>query len=389
MRALVWHGKNDIRCDTVPDPKIEAATDVVIKVTACAICGSDLHLRHGYVPTMEKGDILGHETMGEVVEVGADVTKLKIGDRIVTPFVIACGTCWFCQSGLHSLCDTTNRESEKQIPIIGHATAGLFGYSHMYGGYAGGQAEYLRIPYADVGHIKVPESISDTQALFLSDVFPTGWMAAENANVQNGDTVAVWGCGPVGQFSIRSAFLMGAARVIAIDEVPERLAMAKAAGAEIINFADVKVYDALMEMTAGRGPDSCIDAVGTEAAGHGSVDAVIDRVKAAAFLATDRAHVLREIMQCCRKGGYLSIPGVYIGAIDNYMMGAFVAKGLTMKTGQTHVQKYLPELMKLIEDGKIDPSFIVTHEAPLAAGPDLYATFADKKDNCIKVVLRP
>jgi threonine dehydrogenase-like Zn-dependent dehydrogenase len=391
MRALCYHGKGDIRYDTVADPSILAPDDVIVKVTACAICGSDLHLMDGVVPTMKSGDVMGHETMGVVVEKGPSVTKFAVGDRIVTPFVIACGECWFCKSGLHALCDRSNPDgAEIQKKEIGHSTAGLFGYSHMYGGYPGGQAEFLRIPYASVGPIKVPDGVTDAQALFLSDIFPTGWMAAVNANIQPGDTVAVWGCGPVGQFSIRSAFLLGAKRVIAIDEVPERLLMAQAGGAETIDFSKVDtVYEALMQLTQGRGPDSCIDAVGTEAAAHGSMDAIVDNIKTHTFLGTDRAHVLRDIVRCVRKGGTLSVPGVYIAGVDKFMMGAFVAKGLTMKSGQTNVQAYIGPLMKLIEERKIDPSFVVTHERPLSEGPDLYKTFRDKADGCIKVMLRP
>ena len=388
MRALCWHGKHDVRYDNVPDPELKDATDVIIKVTACAICGSDLHLTDGYVPTMEAGDVMGHETMGEVIEVGSAVTKLKKGDRVVVPFTIACGECWFCKHEMFSLCDTSNPGAEQQKKAIGHSTAGLFGYSHMYGGFAGGQAEYMRVPFADVGPIKVPDSLSDAQVLFLSDIFPTGWMAAENAHIQKGDTVAIWGAGPVGQFAIRSAFLMGAARVIAIDTVPERLALAKMSGAEIIDFEKDNVYDVLMQWTKGRGPDSCIDAVGCEASGHGAID-IMDKIKTSTNLGTDRAHVLREIVKCVRKGGHLSIPGVYVGGVDQFMMGAFVAKGLTMKSGQTHVQRYLPSLLKLIEDGKIDPSFLVTHERPLSEGPELYNTFRNKEDGCIKVMLRP
>jgi threonine dehydrogenase-like Zn-dependent dehydrogenase len=391
MKALCWHGFHDIRHDTVPDPIIQADSDVIIKVTACAICGSDLHLTDGYVPTMKAGDVMGHETMGEVVEVGTAVRNLKMGDRVVVPFTISCGACWFCQNQFFSLCDRSNPSADQQRKEIGHATAGLFGYSHMYGGYPGGQAEYLRVPYADVGPIKVDSALDDAQVLFLSDIFPTGWMAAENAGIKGGETVAIWGCGPVGQFAMRSAIIMGASRVIAIDEVPERLAMARASGAEVLDFKELKgeIYEKLMDMTQGRGPDACIDAVGTEAAGHGGADAMMDKVKAAVHLATDRAHVLRDIVKCVRKGGTLSIPGVYIAAVDKFPMGAFVAKGLTMKSGQTHVQHYLPKLLKLIEEQKIDPRFIVTHERPLAEGPKLYDTFREKKDGCIKVMLRP
>ncbi|KJB93057.1 alcohol dehydrogenase [Skermanella aerolata KACC 11604] len=343
----------------------------------------------GYQPTMESGDILGHENMGEVVEVGSEVTNLRVGDRVVVPFTISCGQCWFCQKGLFSLCDRTNPNAEMAIKAMGHSPAGLFGFSHMLGGYSGGQAEYLRVPMADVGPIKVPDSITDEQALFLSDIFPTGYMAAENAQIQDGDTVAVWGCGPVGQFAIRSALMMGAGRVIAIDEVPERLAMAEAGGAETIDFSKTDVYDELMARTNKRGPDSCIDAVGCEAAGHGAADAVFDKVKAAAFLATDRVHVLRQAIMSCRKGGTISIPGVYVGMGDKLPIGAAMNKGLTFKMGQTHVQAYTKPLLEKIEAGKIDPSFVVTHPASLEDAPEMYKKFRDKKDGVIKVVLRP
>lgn len=388
MHALCWHGKHDVRYEQVPDPKIEFDTDAIIKVTACAICGSDLHLVDGYVPTMKVGDVLGHETMGEVVEIGKSVTKLKKGDRVVIPFTISCGKCWFCQHQLFSLCDKSNRNCEEQRKLIGHATAGLYGYSHMYGGFAGGQAEYIRVPFADCGPIKVPNSLSDEQVLFLSDIFPTGYMAAENAQIKNGDTVAIWGCGPVGQFTIKSAFLLGAGRVIAIDKFPERLQMAKTSGAEIIDFSKDNVYDMLMQLTNGKGPDSCIDAVGCEAMGH-APDAIYDTVKKSLHLTTDKAHVLREITKSVRKGGTLSIPGVYVGMVDMFMMGAFMAKGLTMKSGQTHVQKYLPTLLKMVEDGRINPSFIITHQRPLSEGPNLYKKFGNREDGCIKVMLRP
>ena len=345
MRALCWHGKGDVRVDTVPDPKIQHPRDAIIKITACAICGSDLHLLDGYQPTMESGDILGHENMGEVIELGSEVTNLKIGDRVVVPFTISCGQCWFCQKGLFSCCDRTNPNAEMAIKAMGHSPAGLFGFSHMLGGYSGGQAEYLRVPMADVGPIKIPDSVTDEQALFLSDIFPTGYMAAENAQIEPGDTVAIWGCGPVGQFAIRSALMMGAGRVIAIDEVPERLAMAEAGGAETIDFSKTDVYDELMARTDKRGPDSCIDAVGCEASGHGAADAVLDKVKAATFLATDRVHVLRQAIMCCRKAGTVSIPGVYVGMGDKIPLGAAMNKGLTIKTGQTHVQAYTKPLL--------------------------------------------
>ncbi|KRE05021.1 alcohol dehydrogenase [Bosea sp. Root381] len=390
MKALCWHGKGDIRCETVPDPQIQDASDVVIKVTACAICGSDLHVYDGYTPTMEAGDVLGHETMGEVVEVGRDVRNLKVGDRVVVPFNIACGDCFFCRKQLFSLCDRSNPNADQARKAMGQSPSGLFGYSHMLGGFPGGQAEYLRVPYADVGPIKVPTGIPDEQVLFLSDIFPTGYMAAENAEIEDGDTVAVWGCGPVGQFAIQSAWMFGAGRVIAIDNVPERLALAASKGrAETINFDDVGVYDRLMEMTKGRGPDRCIDAVGAEAHGSGSFDAVIDKIKAATYLATDRPHALREAIMCCRKGGTISMPGVYFGFLDKIPMGAFMNKGLTLKTGQTHTHRYLAPLLEKITSGEIDPSFVITHRAGLEDGPGLYQTFRDKEEGCIKVVLKP
>ena len=389
MRALCWHGKGDVRVDTVPDPKIQHPRDAIIKITACAICGSDLHLLDGYQPTMESGDIMGHENMGEVIELGSEVTNLKVGDRVVVPFTISCGQCWFCKQGMFSACDTTNPNAEMAIKAMGHSPAGLFGFSHMLGGYSGGQAEYLRVPMADVGPIKVPDSITDEQALFLSDIFPTGYMAAENAQIKGGDTVAIWGCGPVGQFAIRSALMMGAGRVIAIDEVPERLAMAEAGGAETIDFSKVDVYDELMARTDKRGPDSCIDAVGCEASAHGAADAVLDKVKAVAMLATDRVHVLREAIFSCRKGGTISIPGVYVGMGDKIPIGAAMNKGLTFKMGQTHVQAYTKPLLEKIEAGEIDPSFVVTHPADLEDAPEMYKKFRDKEDGVIKVVLRP
>ncbi|MBU4530915.1 MAG: glutathione-dependent formaldehyde dehydrogenase [Desulfomicrobium sp.] len=389
MRALCWHGKGDVRVDTVPDPKIEHPREAVIKITACAICGSDLHLYDGYQLPMESGDILGHENMGEVVELGSEVTNLKVGDRVVVPFTISCGQCWFCQQGLFSLCDRTNPNADVAIKARGHSRAGLFGFSHMLGGYSGGQAEYLRVPMADIGPIKVPDSVTDEQALFLSDIFHTGYMAAENAQIRDGDTVAIWGCGPVGQFAIRSALMMGAGRVIAIDEVPERLAMAEAGGAETIDFSQTDVYDELMVRIKGRGPDSCIDAVGCEAAGHGAADAMFDKAKAAVGLATDRVHVLREAIFSCRKGGTLSIPGVYVSMGDKIPIGAAMNKGLTFKMGQTHVQAYTKPLLEKIEAGEIDPSFVVTNTTTLEEAPEMYRKFRDKEEGVIKVVLRP
>jgi threonine dehydrogenase-like Zn-dependent dehydrogenase len=390
MRALVWHGRSDVRVDNVPDPKIEEPRDVILKITSTAICGSDLHLYDGYMPTMKSGDVIGHEPMGIVEEVGSAVTRLKKGDRVVVPFNIACGHCFFCSRTEFSLCDNSNPNEEIAREAMGHSPAGLFGYSHMLGGYSGGQAEYLRVPFADVGPIKVPDSLPDEQVLFLSDIFPTGYMAAENAQIEPGDTVAIWGCGPVAQFAIQSAWMFGAGRVIAIDRVPERLAMAEKYGrAETINFDKEKVYDRLQEMTGGRGPDRCIDAVGAEAHAGGSLDAVIDKAKASMMLGTDRPHVLREAIMCCRKGGTLSIPGVYIGLLDKIPFGALMNKGLTVKTGQTHTHRYLAPLLAKIEAGEIDPSFVITHRLPLEEGPDAYKTFRDKKDGCIKVVLKP
>jgi len=390
MRALCWHGKSDVRVDTVSDPVIQEPTDAIIKVTSTAICGSDLHLFDGYQPTMEAGDVLGHEPMGVVVEVGSAVTKLKKGDRVVVPFVIACGHCFFCSKSLFSCCDTTNPNAAVAEKMMGHSPAGLFGFSHMLGGYAGGQAEYLRVPHADVGPIKIESDLPDEKVLFLSDIFPTGYMAAENADIEPGDTVAVWGCGPVGQMAIQSCWMLGAGRVIAIDRVPERLAMAASHGrAEIINFDDEDVYETLQAMTSGRGPDRCIDAVGCEAHGTGSFDAVLDKVKVAVMLATDRAHVIRQAIFCCRKAGTVSVPGVYVGMIDKFPFGGAMNKGLTIKMGQTHVQRYTKPLLEKIERGEIDPSFVITHSVPLEQAPDAYKTFRDKEDGCIKVVLKP
>jgi len=389
VKALAWHGKQDIRCEEVPDPKIEHPRDAVIKVTACAICGSDLHIYGGIIPSMNKGDVLGHENMGEVVEVGKEVKNLKVGDRVVVPFTIACGECFFCRNGFHSACERSNPDHEKAAKLWGNSPAGLFGYSHLLGGYAGGQAEYLRVPFADVGPMKVPSSLSDEQVLFLSDIFPTGYMAAEFCNFKGGETVAIWGCGPVGQFAIRSALLLGAERVLAIDTVPERLALAKEAGAETIDFMKEDVYNRIMELTHGRGADACIDAVGTEAAPMASADSMMDRVKTATFMGTDRPHVLRQAIHCCRNFGTVSIVGVYGGFLDKIPMGSAINRGLTFRMAQTPVQHYLPRLLERIENGDIDPSFVITHTAPLEKGPELYKTFRDKKDGCIKVVLKP
>ncbi len=390
MKALVWHGRYKMQCDSVPDPKILAPTDMIIKVTRTAICGSDLHAYDAYAPMMEEGDILGHEFMGEVVELGRDVRKHAIGDRVVVPFVIACGHCRYCQKKQTSFCQNTNPDGDKQAKVMGHHTSGLYGYTHMLGGYAGGQAEYVRVVSADVGPTKIPDGIDDEKALFLSDIFPTGWMAALNCDIEPGDTVAVWGCGPVGQMSIQSAWLQGAGRVIAVDHVPERLAMARSIGrAETINFMETDVYDEMQRLTDKRGPDSVIDAVGAEAHGLGSADAILDRVKAGVGLATDRPHVWREMIKCIKPGGNVSVPGVYFGYGDKIPLGTIVGKGLTIRSGQTHVHKFMDDLLDLIVAGKIDPSFIITHRLGLEDGPDAYNTFKEKKDGCIKVVMKP
>jgi threonine dehydrogenase-like Zn-dependent dehydrogenase len=389
MKALRWYGKGDVRVEDVPEPELMDERDILIRITSTAICGSDLHLYNGLMPDMEKGDILGHEPMGVVVDVGDAVTKLKMGDRVVVPFTISCGECFFCKKGLFSLCDTSNPNAEIARKAMGQSPAGLFGYSHMLGGFAGGQAEYMRVPFADVGPIKIPSGMPDDQVLFLSDIFPTGYMAAENCQMESGDTVAVWGCGPVGQFAIQSAWMFGAGRVIAIDKVPERLRMAEERGrAETIDFSKNNVYDRLMEMTGGRGPDRCIDAVGTEADATSTLDAAVDRAKAAVFLGSDRPHVIREAIVCCRKGGTLSVPGVYIGTLDKIPFGAAMNKGLTIKMGQTNVQKYLAPLLNKIEAGEIDPSFVITHKIKLEDAPKAYKTFRDREDGCIKVVVK-
>ena len=390
MKALCWYGTGDVRVENVPDPKIEDARDAIIKITSTAICGSDLHLYDGFMPTMEKGDVLGHENMGEVVELGSGVSNLKIGDKVVVPFTIACGECFFCKKDLWSLCDRSNPNAKIAAEAMGQSPSALFGYSHMLGGFPGGQAEYLRVPYADVGPFKVPNGIKDEKVLFLSDIFPTAYMAAENCNIEPGDTVAIWGLGPVGQLAVKCAWMLGAGRVIAIDDVPERIAMAQGDGkTEIINFSETDVYEKLMEMTNGRGPDSCMDAVGCEAHAGGKLDGIIDAVKTATMLGTDRPHVMRQAIFSCRKGGTLSMPGVYVGFADKFPLGALMNKGLTLKTGQTHVHKYLPLLFDKIESGEIDPSFIITHEMPLAEAAEGYQMFKEKQDGCIKIVLKP
>jgi len=388
MRAVCWEAPNVVRVEHVPDPTIVNPRDAVVRVTSTAICGSDLHLLDGFIPTMECGDILGHEFMGEVVEVGARVDNLKKGDRVIVPFPIACGNCFFCTHNLWSCCDNSNPNAWMAEKLYGYTAAGLFGYSHMLGGYAGGQAEYVRVPFADVGPFKVPDTLSDEQVLFLTDIFPTGYMAAENCGIQAGDTIAVWGCGPVGQFAIRSAFLLGAGRVIAIDTVPERRRMAEAGGAETLDSMDRDLFYTLRDMTGGLGPDACIDAVGMEA--HGPhLDYYYDKIKTMAMLSTDRISALRSALHACRKGGTVSVPGVYGGWLDKVPFGAAMNKGLTIKTGQTHVHRYLPRLLRHIENGDIDPSFVITHRASLDDAPAMYKTFRDKKDGCVKVILKP
>ncbi len=389
MKALCWHAKHDIRYETVPDPQIEHPRDAIIKVSSCAICGSDLHLFDGVIPGMKSGDVLGHESMGEVVEVGAGNSKLKVGERVVIPFTICCGECEQCLRGNWSVCERSNRNKSLGDLAFGHATAGLFGYSHLTGGYAGGQAEYLRVPFADVTPVKVPDGLSDEQVLFLSDIFPTGWQAAANCDIEPTDTVAVWGAGPVGQFALRSAVLMGAEQVICIDNVAERLDMARAGGAITIDFDRESVLDRLQELTGGKGPHKCIDAVGMEAYWPRSLDSMIDKAKQAVMIESDRPHVLREMMYVCRPAGIISVAGVYGGLADKIPFGAFMNKGLTMRTGQTHVNRWTDDLMRRIAEGQIDPSFVITHTVGLEDGPAMYKTFRDKEDGCVKVVMKP
>jgi threonine dehydrogenase-like Zn-dependent dehydrogenase len=390
MKATCWHGKHDMRVDSVPDPVILNQRDAIVRVTSTAICGSDLHLYNGFIPTMKKGDIMGHEFMGEVVDVGREVKKLKVGDRVVVPFPIACGKCGACEAQAYSLCENSNPNAWMAEKLLGHSPAGIFGYSHMLGGFAGGQAEYARVPFADVGPLKVPGGMNDEQALFLSDVFPTGYMAAEMCDITPGDTIAVWGCGPVGQFAIASARLLGAERIIAIDRVPERLALAanKAGATDTINYEDQDVLDTLNELTGGVGPDACIDAVGTEAHAPGIMYAY-DRFKQALMLESDRPLALRQAILACRNGGTVSVIGVYGGFIDKFPIGSFMNRSLTMKTGQCHVQRYMKPLLARIENGEIDPGFVVTHRMRLDDAPDGYAMFAKKQDDCVKVVLTP
>lgn len=387
MRAVCYHGIKDMRVETVPDPFLINPQDIILKVTHTAICGSDLHLYNGFMPGMKEGDILGHEFMGEVVDKGKEVTKLELGDRVVVPFTIACGNCFFCEKTLWACCDNSNPNADIASKMFGYSPSGLFGYTHLTGGYAGGQAQFVRVPYANVGPIKIPSHLKDEQVLFLSDIFPTGYQGAENCQIEPGDTVAIWGCGPVGQFAIRSAYMLGAERVIAIDDNEDRLRMARDGGALTLNFAEVNVLEMLPEMTGGRGPDSCMDAVGMEAHGHG-IGAIYDSVKTKAMMMTDKPNVLRQCIMACRKGGTISVPGVYGGVIDKIPFGAAMNKGLTFKMGQTHMMRYMQPLLEKIEQGLIDPSFVITHRASLEDSPELYKEF-EKRGQLIKTFLDP
>jgi threonine dehydrogenase-like Zn-dependent dehydrogenase len=389
MKATCWMDKGDVRVQDVPEPKILNDRDAIVKITTTAICGSDLHLYNGFVPTMKSGDILGHEFMGEVMETGRGVKNLKTGDRVVVPFPIACGACAQCRRGLHSTCENTNPNAWMAEKLWGYSPAGIFGYSHMLGGYPGGQAEYARVPFADVGPLKIPAGISDEKALFLSDIYPTGYMGADMCNIQRGDTIAVWGAGPVGQFAMKSAQLLGAERVIAIDRFPYRLRMAhERIGVETLNYDEVDIYDALRDLTGGRGPDACIDAVGLESHVSGPLFAY-DRVKQAIGLETDRPYALRQAIMACRSGGIVSVIGVYGGFVDKFPMGAIVNRSLTLKSGQCHVQRYMKPLLERIEKGEIDPSFVISHRLPLDEAPRGYEMFLNKEDDCLKVVLKP
>ena len=388
MKAVCWYGKEDMRVETVPDPEILNPGDAIIRVTSTAICGSDLHIYDGTVVGMEDGDIIGHEFMGEVVDIGSSVTNLKKGDRVVVPFNIGCGKCFFCEKTLWSLCDNSNPRAYASEKVFGQRTSGLFGYSKLFGGYAGGQAEYVRVPFADVGPVKVPEGLSDEKVLFLTDIFPTGYMAVEYCDIQPGDTVAVWGCGPVGQFAIRSAFLLGAEKVIAMDFVPRRRALAQQAGAIVLDAGHPELIDALRELSGGRGPDVCVDAVGYECHGEGLMGKV-ETVKSSLKITTDHGHVLRQAILACRKGGILGIPGVYVGLADKIPMGMLMNKALTVKSGQTHTHRYIKPLLKRIEEGQIDPSFVISHKLPLIDAAKGYKMFYENRDECTKVVLKP
>ncbi len=388
MKALVWHGIKNVRVESVPDPEILAPTDVILEITCTAICGSDLHLYDGYAPMMKSGDILGHEFAGVVVETGKDIKRLKKGNRVVVPFVIACGACSFCKEGKHALCENTNPDADRLTKLTAFPTAGLFGYSHLYGGYPGGQAEYVRVPFADVGALVLPDGISEKHALFLSDIFPTGYMAAENCEIQKGQTIAVWGCGPVGQFAIKSALMLGAGQVIAIDRFAERLALAAKSGAIPINYEKADVEEELFKLTDRKGPHACIDAVGMEAHGH-TPDALFDQVLQTIRVEFDRSNALRQIIRLCRNGGVVSIPGVYLGFVDRFPLGVAFGKGLTFKMGQTHVQRYLQPLLERIQNNEIDPEFVISHDLSLDAAADAYKMFAEKRDSCTKFVLHP
>jgi len=388
MKALRWYDSKKVRVEDAPDPRIEHPKDAIVKVTSTAICGSDIHLYDGFVNTLEKGDILGHEFMGEIVEAGPEVRSLKPGDRVVCSFTISCGECEYCRKGYFSLCHVSNPNARMQETFLGGHTAAIYGYSHMFGGFSGGQAEFVRVPFADQGALKVPSHLKDEQVLFLSDIFPTGFMAAENCMLQGGETVAIWGCGPVGQFAIRSALMLGARRVIAIDRLPERLAMAKAAGAEVLNFETDKIHDALMEMTRGHGPDACIDAVGMEAH-EGGLIGTYDKVKQVMRVETDRPFALRQAIMACRKGGVLSVIGAYGGLADKIPLGAMFNKALTVRNGQCNVQKYWQGLLEKVVTGAIDPAFVITHRLRLSEAAEGYETFTEKKDGCIKIVLKP
>ncbi|NDV86001.1 alcohol dehydrogenase catalytic domain-containing protein [Aurantimonas aggregata] len=389
MKAITWHGKHDMRCDTVPDPVIEDGRDAIIKVSACAICGSDLHFYDGFMPGMKSGDIVGHEFMGEVMEVGRDNKKLKIGDRVVVPFTIVCGDCEQCKRGNFSVCERSNRNADMAAKMFGHSGAGLYGYTHLTGGYSGGQAEYVRVPYADVGPVVIPNGMSDEEVLFLGDILPTGWQAAANCDIEPTDTVAIWGAGPVGLFAMQSAMIMGAKQVVVIDEVPERLAMAEAKGAITINFQNESVVERLNELTGGKGPEKCIDSVGMEAHSGYEAEHLYDRVKQAVMAETDRPHVLREMIYVCRPAGIISVPGVYGGIIDKIPFGAAMNKGLTFRMGQTHVNKWADDLLIRIQEGQFDMTSMITHRGSLEDAPALYKTFRDKADGCVKVVLKP
>ena len=389
MKAITWHGKHDMRCEEVPDPIIKEGRDAIIKVSSCAICGSDLHFYDGFMPGMESGDIVGHEFMGEVMEVGKENAKLKVGDRVVVPFTIICGECDQCKRGNFSVCERTNRNSETASKMFGHPTAGLFGYSHLTGGFAGGQADFVRVPFADAGPVKIPETMSDDEALFLGDILPTGWQGAMNCEIKASDTIAIWGAGPVGLFALQSARILGARQVIVIDEVSERLQLAANMGAITINFQMESVVERLNDLTEGKGPDKCIDCVGMEAHASYEAEHLYDRAKQAVMAESDRPHVLREMIYVCRPGGIISVPGVYGGIVDKIPFGAAMNKSLTFRMGQTHVNRWIHDLLRRVEEGQFDTTSMITHRGKLADAPDLYKTFRDKTDGCVKVVLNP